>query len=122
MIGVLIVEDEDTFREFLALALSLEGFNTRSVKSGEQALEAMNTAPPDMVILDLSMPLMSGWDVLRHMRNDPRLAQIPVLVLTANADEATRRRSLDERADGLLVKPVALEEVLEAIQDTLDSV
>ena len=122
MIDVLVVEDEDTFREFLALALNLEGFNTRSVKSGEQALAAMNDAPPDMVILDLSMPLMSGWDVLRYMRADPRLVPIPVLVLTANADEETRRRSLEERANGLLVKPVALEEVLQAIQDTLNSV
>ena len=122
MTDVLVVEDEDTFREFMTLALTMEGFSTRSAKSGEQAIEIMRQAPPDMVILDLSMPFMSGWDVLRTMRSDPALAPIPVLVLTANADEDTRRRSLKERADGLLVKPVALEEVLQAIQNTLGSV
>ena len=121
MSHVLIVEDEEAFREFMRLALSLEGYQVRAVGNGAAALEALQDgAPPDLVVLDLSMPQISGWDVLRFIRQTPALKDVPVLVVTANADEATRRRSLQEQVD-MLVKPVSVDEILTAAQKLVAS-
>lgn len=119
MAHLLVIEDEDAYRDFLAMALEMEGYRVSSVESGEDALEHLRNHPPDLVILDLSMPVISGWDVLRFIRGTPPLTRIPVLVLTANAGEETRRRSSQERATALLIKPVSLDEILEAIEQAL---
>ena len=119
MAHLLVVEDEDAYREFLAMALEMEGYQVSSVESGEEALERLQSHPPDLVILDLSMPAISGWDVLRFVRGTAPLTHLPVLVLTANAGEETRRRSHQERATALLIKPVSLDEILEAIDQAL---
>ena len=79
----------------------------------------MQDACPDLVFLDLSMPQISGWDILKVIRNDPRLCEIPVVILTANADEDTRRRALQEHVDALLVKPVQLDEILDVLANLL---
>ena len=116
---LLIVEDENAFRQFISLALHMEGYQVRPVDSGEQAIQVLQDAPPDLVILDLSMPSISGWDVLHFMRSVPHLTATPVLVLTANADDATRRRCQCEHVDRLLVKPASLDEILDAIERAL---
>lgn len=116
---LLVIEDEATFREFMALALNLEGYDVQSVSDGETALEALGDRLPDLVLLDLSMPNLSGWDVLHHIRDAPDLRHLPVVVLTANADEETRRRSAQERVDALLIKPVSLDEILDVLQRLL---
>ncbi len=116
---VLIIEDEATFREFMSLALNMEGYHVESVSSGESALRTLNENPPDLVMLDLSMPDLSGWDILQYIRTAPELNQLPVVVVTANADEDTRRRSHREHVDALLVKPVSLDEILAVLQNLL---
>ncbi len=118
---LLVVEDEEAYRQFLAMALQMEGYGVSTVESGEQALDFLRVQPPDLVILDLSMPNISGWDVLRFIRGSGPLARMPVLVLTANADEETRRRSYQEAATALLVKPASLDEILNAIDRALPS-
>jgi len=118
---LLIVEDEEAFRQFITLALNLEGYDVRSANNGEQALTALRDVPPDLVVLDLSLPHISGWDVLHFMRGDPQLKDTPVLVLTANADAETRRRSVEEGVHRLLVKPVGLDDILDAIRDSIQT-
>lgn len=119
MPNILIIEDEATFREFMSLALNMEGYHVESVSSGEAALRVLNEKPPDLVMLDLSMPDVSGWDILQHIRAMPSLSQLPVVVVTANADEDTRRRSHREHVDSLLVKPVSLDEILAVLENLL---
>jgi CheY-like chemotaxis protein len=116
---LLIVEDESAFRQFISLALHMEGYQVCSVESGERAIEVLQDVPPDLVILDLSLPCISGWDVLHFMRSVPHLTATPVLVLTANADENTRRRCQREHVDRLLVKPASLNDILDAIERAL---
>lgn len=111
-----IVENDEAYRQFLSIALKMTGYDIHSVGSGAEAIEILSGSLPDLVILDLSMPRVSGWDVYHFMRQHPPLEHVPVLVITANADEQTRRQSLNERVDGLLVKPVSLDEILEAVQ------
>ena len=116
---LLIVEDESSFRQFMSLALQMEGYQVHSVENGERAIQALQTAAPDLVILDLSMPDISGWDVLRFIRGTPHLVTMPVLVLTANADIDTRRLCQHEHVSQLLLTPASLDEILDAVQHAL---
>ncbi|MCD4686823.1 MAG: response regulator [Anaerolineae bacterium] len=120
MLDLLIVEDEDAFRDFMSLALKMEGYRVKTAATGSEALDLLQDARPDLVILDLSMPQISGWDILQFIRGEPELCKIPVVILTANADEDTRRRAMQERVDALLVKPVRLDEILDVLQNLLD--
>lgn len=117
---VLVVDDQEAFRQFIALALSFEGFQVTAVGDGEAALAQVRRAVPDLVVLDLSMPQVSGWQVLRVLRSDPLLSQVPVIVVTANADQETRERCAHARVQALLVKPVSLDEILATIHHVLD--
>jgi CheY-like chemotaxis protein len=116
---LLIVENEDAYRQFLKLALEMAGYYVHSVGSGEEAIATLRNDCPELVLLDLAMPHISGWDVLHFMRQHTILQHTPVLVITANADEYTRRQALVERVSGLLVKPVSLDEILTAIERLL---
>ncbi len=116
---LLIVEDDNVYRQFLSLALEMAGYRVQTAANGVQAIEILQHISPDLVLLDLSMPAVSGWDVLHFMRDQAALKPVPVLILTANADEATRRQTSAQRANGLLVKPVSLDEILAAIENLL---
>lgn len=119
MFNLLVVENEKTYRQFLSMALGMAGYRVHSVGSGEEAIKTLQDARPDLVLLDLAMPAVSGWDVLHFMHEHALLKYVPVLVLTASADEYTRRRAVAERADGLLFKPVSLDEILAAVEQLL---
>ena len=116
MTNLLIIEDEVSLRDVITLALRLEGYEVRGVSGAQDALEQLETFTPDLVILDISLPQISGWELLPLLRVR---SQAPVLVMTANADEATHRRAHHERVDGLLFKPVGVQEILKAIQNIL---
>ncbi len=116
---LLVVEDDKAYRQFLSIALDMAGYRVHAAGSGAEAIETLQTVSPDLVLLDLSMPTVTGWDVLHYMRDQAALEHIPVVILTANADELTRRQTSAERANGLLVKPVSLDEILSAIENLL---
>jgi CheY-like chemotaxis protein len=116
---LLVVEDDDVYRQFLSTALELFGYCVQMAGDGAQAIEILQSVPPDLVLLDLSMRTVSGWDVLHFMRDQIALQYIPVVILTASADEPTRRQTSVERANGLLVKPVSLDEILSTIETLL---
>jgi CheY-like chemotaxis protein len=117
--SILLVDDEESLRESMILVLELEGYTAQAVSSGQEALETIGHTPPDLIILDLSLPDISGWDVLHMLRDDPSRADVPVLILTAYSDEDTQRRALNEKVDGLLVKPADVPELLRAIERAL---
>jgi CheY-like chemotaxis protein len=80
---VLVVDDDEDTRESLAEAIALEGYRVRKAGDGAQAIGLMLLAAPDLVLLDLMMPGMNGWQVLEKMERDPRLMRIPVFIVTA---------------------------------------
>ncbi len=116
---LLVIDNDASFREFMTLALTLEGYDVQSVADGEAALNVLNNRALDLVLLDLSMPNLNGWDVLRRIREIPTLQSVKVVIITANADEETRRRSVHERIDALLIKPLSLEEILTVLRSVL---
>jgi len=101
----LIVEDEIDIGIIFSLALQTAGFQTEVICSGDKALVWLDTMVPDIVILDVRLPYVSGVDILRQIRADPRLAKIPVIITTAYPDSAA---FLQEQADLVLIKPVSL--------------
>ena len=98
------------------MALELAGYQVQAASGGEEAITLLLNDSHDLVILDLAMPQINGWDVFHFMRDHARLQHTPVLVLTAVADEQTRRQVMAERVNGLLVKPVSLDEILTAVE------
>jgi CheY-like chemotaxis protein len=112
---ILVVEDDAATREALTLILRSEGFAVLGAANGQEALGQLRAAPPpDLILLDLMMPIMDGWQFRREQVQDPNLAAIPVLVLSADGNVQQKAASL--RVAGYLQKPVDVENLLEVIQ------
>jgi CheY-like chemotaxis protein len=110
---VLIVEDDEDLREMMAQLLSLEGFRTITVANGREALEYLHDAEkPQVILLDLMMPVMDGWEFRRQQRADPSLAPVPVIVLSA-LDQG-RAATLD--ANAFLKKPLDFDRLLSLVR------
>ena len=112
---VLIVEDDADLREMMAQLLTLEGYHIDTAANGREALEYLNEAPrPDVILLDLMMPIMDGWEFRRRQQNDPALADVPVIVLTA-LDQAQARAN-DLNGVDFLKKPLDFDRLLELVR------
>jgi DNA-binding response OmpR family regulator len=104
----LIVEDEKDISVIFAKALHAAGFETQVVHSGDAAIEWLSANTPDVAVLDLHMPRVAGTDVLQHIRKEPRLADINVIIATAYPHMA---ESLHEAADWIFFKPVSFSQL-----------
>ncbi len=107
---VLVAEDDRAVREALVRALSLEGYSVRAVGNGAKALEALRDQPADLVLLDVSMPIVDGLTVCRVLRSERN--RVPILMLTARTETSDRVAGLDAGADDYVPKPFDLEELL----------
>ena len=112
MSSVLLVDDYDKIREMLRLHLELAGHEVDEAENGALALEAIEAAVPDVVILDVMMPVMDGVETCRRIRNSGRYAALYVIMLTAKSETSDKVNGLDVGADAYLTKPVAPEELL----------
>lgn len=83
---VLVVDDDPNIRRMIVAALRRDGYEFIEAPNGREALDAMRQDHPDVVVLDLMMPVLSGWDVLRERADDPALRAIPVIIISANRD------------------------------------
>ncbi len=100
----LVIEDQIDIGDVFAKAMRSAGFQTELIFSGDKALDWLDSHVPDIVILDLRLPYVSGTEILRHIRADPRLTETLVIVATAYPGLAT---FLQEQADMVLIKPVS---------------
>src|SRR3989454_571355 len=116
---VLVVEDEPDIRNLIVLHLSREGFRCRTAKSGPEALREPRAATPDLVILDLMLPDLDGLEVCRRLRSDAATATIPIIMLTAKADEVDRVVGLEMGADDYVAKPFSPKELIARIPAVL---
>src|SRR3954468_20725465 len=106
---VLVVDDDPQLREALSRALQLDGYDVSTASNGVKALDAISSARPDLVVLDVMMPYVGGLDVCRTLRE--RKDRLPILVLTARDEVGDRVAGLDAGADDYLTKPFALDEL-----------
>ena len=113
---ILIVEDDAAIRESLEFNLEKDGYKTVSVQDGRAALEAFRTGKPDLVLLDLMIPEIDGFDVTRILRSE---SHVPILMLTARDDEIDRVLGLELGADDYLTKPFSMRELLARVKALL---
>ncbi|MDX2354721.1 response regulator [Stutzerimonas xanthomarina] len=117
--SILLVDDDQEIRELLDTYLSRSGFRVRTVADGAQLREAMSHDPADLVILDVMLPDEDGFSLCRWVRGHQRLAQMPIIMLTASSDEADRVIGLELGADDYLGKPFSPRELLARIKALL---
>jgi phosphate regulon transcriptional regulator PhoB len=117
--SILVVEDEPDIRKLVVHHLAHEGFECRAVGSGPEALRAIRAAPPDLVVLDLMLPGMTGLDVCRRLRSDEASSTIPVIMLTAKADAVDRVVGLELGADDYVTKPFSPAELVARVRAVL---
>lgn len=118
MIRILIVDDEEEFARTLASRLALRDMSVRCVFGGEEALEALARETPDLVLLDMRMPGLSGVDVLRAIRSGKLVStpnDLPVIIITGHCSETDCARAEELGIQGYLAKPLHFEQLLSAI-------
>ena len=103
--SILIVDDEVDNRTIAETVLSFNGAKVQTAVHGAEGLKALERAVPSFVLLDLSMPVMDGWEMLKHIRTNPELQSIPVIALTAHAMAGDRERVMEAGFDGYIAKP-----------------
>ena len=113
---VLLVEDEPAQREMLAYNLEAEGFDVIIADNGEDGLILVDESDPDLIVLDWMMPQLSGIDVCRRLKSNSKTRQIPVIMLSARAEEVDRVRGLETGADDYVVKPYSVIELMARVK------
>ncbi|SFT00625.1 response regulator transcription factor [Paenibacillus sp. BC26] len=114
---ILVVDDDDKITSLLRRSLAFEGYEVATANNGHEGLKQMLVNDPDLLILDVMMPQLDGWEVCRRVREGG--SAVPIMMLTAKDDITDRVRGLDLGADDYLVKPFALEELLARVRALL---
>lgn len=112
---LLLVEDNDLNRDMLRRRLERKGYSVTTAGDGEAALEVMRKAAPDLVLLDMSLPVKDGWTTCREMRDDNTLRHIPVIALTAHAMNEDREKAIAAGCDDYATKPIDFPALLDKI-------
>jgi two-component system sensor histidine kinase/response regulator len=120
MSKILVIEDETILREEVAEWLTLEGYETITAENGMAGLEAAFRLRPDLIVCDITMPLLDGYGVLLELNTNPATADIPFIFVTARAAHEDMRRGMDLGADDYLTKPFSRLELLNAVQTRLE--
>lgn len=117
---ILLVEDDDSLASVYITRLQAEGFDVRRVNNGEDALASAKSYKPDLVLLDVMMPVVSGFDVLDILRNTPETANLKIIMLTALSQESDQERAKSLKVDDYLIKSqVVIADVIERIKHHL---
>ena len=117
---ILVVDDSNIMREMIVACLRpLSGAAFAHAASGLEAIERLSLQPCDLVVLDLNMPDIGGYEVIEFVRAQDRLKALPILVLTTRGDEESRARALDTGASSFLTKPFTPEQILREVTSLL---
>ncbi len=116
---LLVIEDDEQTRENLEIILDMEGYDVRTAGNGRDGLALAQSELPNLIICDVSMPEMSGHDVLRKLRGTPGTADIPFIFLTAQGERHHQRAGMNMGADDYLCKPLDAEDLLAAVRARL---
>lgn len=119
MSTVLVVDDDSDIARFIEINLRLEGFDVLLAADGEEALEVITRAVPDLLLLDVMMPKIDGVELCRRLRADPRTAHVPVIMLTAKSLPVDKVVGLTAGADDYIIKPFDTLELVARVQSTL---
>jgi len=121
MPGILIVDDEPNLVLALELLMKKEGYETHAVSDGEKALEVAERLRPDLILLDVMMPKVDGFEVCQRIRANPALSGVSIIMLTAKGREVEREKGLALGADLYITKPFSTREVVRKVKEVLAS-
>ncbi|MEM8535451.1 MAG: response regulator [Chloroflexota bacterium] len=110
---ILVVDDDPDIRDLIAMTLSDEGYNVVSCSDGRTALSLASSNPPSLILLDLMMPTMSGWQIIKNLKATARSADIPVVLVSASRDLSYTAEELG--ASACLPKPFALDDLINMV-------
>nr|WP_244982086.1 response regulator [Corallococcus exercitus] len=113
----MVVDDDPDILEALSEILEAEGFEIRRARNGKEALERLEPDPPHLILLDLMMPVMDGWEFAQRMRQKPDFAAIPIIVLSADRNVGSKAKDIG--AMGHLAKPFELNDLLSMVRQSL---
>ncbi|MGY1424479.1 response regulator [Lysobacter sp. A289] len=113
---ILLVEDNEMNRDMLSRRLKRRGYEVAIAIDGQAALDEVASEMPQLVLMDMSLPVLDGWETTRRMKADPRTANIPIIALTAHAMMEDRERALAAGCDDFDTKPVDLERLVGKIE------
>jgi two-component system, OmpR family, phosphate regulon response regulator PhoB len=118
---VLVVEDEDNIAIALDYLMTREGYDHDRIATGGVALDHIRRTHPDLVLLDVMLPEVSGFEICQSVRLDPSLSDVKILMMTARGSAIERRKGLALGADGFIAKPFELKELREEVRRLLDA-
>jgi CheY-like chemotaxis protein len=119
MAKILLVEDNEMNRDMLSRRLIKKGFEVVMAVDGQKGLEMATSETPDIILLDMSLPIMDGWEVARNLKADDALKAIPVIALTAHAMAGDREKTLEAGCDEYDTKPIEFKRLLGKINDMI---
>jgi len=119
MAKILLVEDNEMNRDMLSRRLIKKGFEVVMAVDGQKGLDMATSETPDIILLDMSLPVMDGWEVARNLKADDKLKGIPVIALTAHAMAGDREKTLEAGCDEYDTKPIEFKRLLGKINDML---
>ena len=119
MAKILLVEDNEMNRDMLSRRLMRKGYETIMAVDGEAGIRLAESKKPDLVLMDLSLPVLDGWEAIRRLKASPETAFIPVIALTAHVMSGDREKALKAGADDYDTKPVELTRLLSKIEKLL---
>lgn len=112
---ILIVDDDKSIRNFISEGLFMEGYDCFTAQNGQEGVEAARKERPDLIIMDVDMPVLNGWQALEELRKVPQTQSMPVLMLTGHAQSHDMGIAMGLGAASYLVKPVVLDKLLERV-------
>ncbi len=119
MAKILLVEDNEMNRDMLSRRLQRKGYEVQIAIDGEQGVAMARAEPPDLILMDMSLPVMDGWEATRALKADPRTSAVPVIALTAHAMAGDHERCIAAGCDDYDTKPVELARLLGKIEGLL---
>ncbi|MES1258108.1 MAG: response regulator [Acidobacteriota bacterium] len=119
MARILLVEDNEMNRDMLSRRLRKRGHEVLLANDGQEGVESAASHLPDLILMDMSLPVLTGWDATRQLKERPETARIPVVALTAHALSGDREKAIGAGCDGYETKPVEMNRLLETITQLL---
>jgi excisionase family DNA binding protein len=111
---VLVVDDDERLREFVRVNLEMDGYSVREAANAEEGLAALEEESPDLILLDVMMPGMDGWEMLRRVQEQHGVGTIPVIMFSGKVEEGTAERAAEEGAHAFLGKPFDPQQLIES--------
>jgi len=111
---VLVVDDDERLREFMRVNLEMEGYSVREAASAEEGLSALDDEPPDLILLDVMMPQVDGWEMLRRVHERHGVGAIPVIMFSGKVDDESLQTATSRGAQGFIGKPFNPQQLIES--------